>query len=271
MDVYEETAEFYERFTGMKRVYGKSAEGRELFALFVGKQESPVGISQYAIHGREYVTAWLAFHHVRVGVRRGGVWILPLANPDGALLSQVGLAAAEEERRGTLIRINGGSDDFSQWKANAEGVDLNVNFDAHWGTGKQNVFAPAPGNFVGPAPFSAPETAALRAFTERVRPDFTVSWHTKGEEIYWQFRQPPLRALRDGRLARILQTATGYPLREARGSAGGYKDWCVEKIKIPAFTVEVGSDRLAHPLGREALGGIIQRNGDALRALTEGF
>lgn len=263
MTVYDEVRDFYESYRGEKLIFGESEEGRSLFALFSGDHSGPVGISQYAIHGREWITALLALCHLKRGTERGGVWILPLTNPDGALLSETGLASFSGPAARELLAVNG-SDDFSLWKANARAVDLNVNFPAGWGTGKSNRFAPAPENFVGNAPLCAAESRALADFTLRVRPDFSVSWHTKGEELYWRFRQPPARAARDFRYARVLSEATGCPLKEAKGSAGGYKDWCVETLHIPAFTVEIGSDGLSHPIGRERLPELNARYKDAL-------
>lgn len=270
MNVYEEVSEFYERFRGEKFVYGKSAEGRDLYAFFIGKHEMPIGISQAAIHGREWITALLSLYHIQAGAQRGGIWVLPLTNPDGALLSEIGLCTVSHRRRDFLYALNGGYD-FSLWKANAEGVDLNVNFDAKWGSGAKNVFLPAKENYVGKSPFCALESRALKEFTEKIRPDFTVSWHTKGEEIYWRFHQPFFRRKRDLRLAKILSKNVGCPLREAKFSAGGYKDWCVQHLKIPAFTVEVGRDGLLHPLGRKILTELTEKYGEALRALTEGY
>ena len=271
MNIFEEMEAVFRRYRGEKKIYGKSAEGLPLFAIFLGKHEFPVGISQYAIHGREWVTTLLSFAHLERGIACGGVWLLPLTNPDGALLSQLGASSLSENRRAEALKLNKGSDDFSLWKANAEGVDLYVNFDARWGTGTQNVFSPAPENYVGKAPLSAPESNALWRFTLEVSPDYTVSWHTKGEEIYWRFHEPFLRAMRDKRLATVLSESTGYPLREAKGSAGGYKDMCIEKLKIPAFTVECGSNALSHPLGYGDAEEIIQKCGGALCALSEGL
>lgn len=269
MDLYERVREAYEGYLGKKEIYGKSEEGRALFAFCLGSGR-PVGISQYAIHGREFVTALLGLEHLKRGIGRGTVWILPLTNPDGALLSEVGLESAAPWRREFLSEINGGSD-FSLWKANADGVDLNVNFDARWGTGKANVFRPASESYVGRAPFCARESAALAAFTRKISPDFTLSWHTKGEEIYWRFHQPLLRTVRDLIRARRLAKYTGYPLRSSGRSAGGYKDWCIEHLRCTAFTVEVGRDDLKHPIGEEALFELVQKNGDALRVLSEAF
>ncbi len=270
MNVYQDIEAFYRGYRGEKRIIGKSAEGRDLFALLVGTHTRPVGIATYAMHAREWVTAYLAMQHVRRGLVTGAVWVVPLVNPDGALLVQEGAEAVRGEERERLCAMNGGTD-FSLWKANARGVDLNVNWDARWGTGAQNVRFPAPANYIGSVPCSEPETRALRDFTLQVRPDFTLSYHTKGEVIYWHFHQPPLRKRRDRRLAEVLSRVTGYPPAEAKGSAGGYKDWCVEKLKIPAFTVEAGRDDLSHPLGFSALPDILEKNLDVLVTLTREF
>ncbi len=267
MNVYERIRGFYEEFRGEKKIFGRSAEGRDLFAVRVG-EGTPVGIGQYAMHAREWITAYLAVEHARRGIARGSVWLVPLVNPDGALLSQEGAETVlDEARRKRLIALNRG-DDFSLWKANAEGVDLNVNFDARWGTGARNLRYPAPANYIGTRPLCAPESRALAEFTLSVRPRYTVSWHTKGEVVYWRFGQPPVRAARDRRLARVLSKSTGYPLAESADSAGGYKDWCVEALKIPAFTVEAGADALSHPLGFAAFPALAERCRDALFDLS---
>ncbi len=267
MNVYEEVREFYESYRKEKQIIGQSVLGRNLYALHVGSFSGPQGISQYGIHAREWITGPIGLSHVRRGLFCGGVWILPLMNPDGALLSETGLESVPRELRGELIRINGG-EDFSLWKANAAAVDLNVNFDARWGTGARNLRERASENYIGPCPFSEPETQALRDFTLRVGPQFTVSWHTKGEEIYWDFHQPFFKKLRDKRLAAVLSRSTGYPLCRARHSAGGYKDWCVETLKIPAFTVEAGEEVLSHPIARQALPALLNKTLDALVDLT---
>ncbi len=271
MNVYEQVSAFYDRYRGEKKIIGTSEEGRNIYALFAGEQSYPIGICQYAMHAREWVTALLALEQIARGVACGGAWFVPLVNPDGALLCTEGADSVScDWRRELVLRVNGG-EDFSLWKANAAAVDLNVNFDARWGTGKGNVTRPAPAGYVGTKPFCARESRALKHFTYAVCPQYTVSYHTKGEEIYWRFHQPFFHAARDRRLAAILAESTGYALCETPDSAGGYKDWCVERMKIPAFTVEAGSDKLSHPLGRESLPAIIERNLGAISALSEGF
>lgn len=261
---------FYESVKTEKRIIGRSLFGRDIYAVKMG-EGSPVGIVQYAIHGREYITARLAKVHYDVGIEKGSCWLIPLVNPDGALLSEVGLHSAPKEEQKRLYEINGGHGDFFLWKANGRGVDLNVNFAAKWGEGKKNVRQPGAENYIGNNPFSEPETQALRRFTEEIRPDYTISYHTKGEEIYWYFDQPTHCCVKDKRLASILSRTTGYPLRYAKGSVGGYKDWCIKRYHIPSFTIEAGEDGLSHPLGEAAFRDIAEKNKYALYELSKGI
>ena len=222
--IFQEVKNFYNAYGGKKCVIGYSFLGREIFAMHTGGETGRQIISTYAIHGREYITARLALKHINNGTGERGCWIIPLVNPDGASIS---------ENVSPL------------WKANARGVDLNCNFDAGWGSGKLNTKTQGSENCIGAYPFSEFETSALRDFTLRVRPFTTLSFHTKGEEIYWEYGGNG-----DRLGAEILARATGYSPKIIHGSAGGYKDWCIEKLHIPAYTVECGADGLVHPLTR---------------------
>lgn len=235
--IYHKISSFYSNYNKKKCVIGYSLLGRSIFAFHVGDNTDRF-ISVYAIHGREWITAELALSHINIGVYGGG-WIIPLANPDGAVISQT---------------------KFTMWKANARGVDLNCNFDAEWGTGKLNTRERGFENCMGSEPFSESETKALRDFTIRVSPKFTLSWHTKGGEIYWEFD-----GRGDRRGAEILARATGYKPKLIYGSAGGYKDWCLQKLNIPSFTIECGNDNLSHPISSLT---DIKECKQALRAFT---
>lgn len=220
--IFEEIKKFYQSYDGKKCVIGYSFRGREIFAFHIGQPTGRQFISTYAIHAREYITASLALKHIKAGVKKGGGWIIPLVNPDGAVISQ------------SMRPL---------WKANARGVDLNCNFDADWGSGRLNTRERGGENCIGDSPFSEVETVALKEFTIKVRPYVTFSFHTKGEEIYWEYD-----GMGDRRGAEILASATGYKPKIIYGSAGGYKDWCIKKLRIPSYTVECGSDSLTHPI-----------------------
>lgn len=270
MDIYGFVQRFYERANVEKTVIGRTLFGRNIYAVKLG-DGAPVGIAQYAMHGREYITAKLAAAQYACGGVVGSVWLIPLVNPDGALLSQMGINSAPKAQREYLLSLNVGGEDFSLWKANGRGVDLNVNFPARWGKGAKNVRFAGAENYIGEKPFSEPETVALKKFTEKIRPQYTVSYHTKGEEIYWRFHQSTKQLVRDFAIATALAQSTGYPLAEAKNSVGGYKDWCIQRFGIPSFTVEAGSDNREHPLGDEALQEIVERNGSALAAVSGAY
>ncbi len=220
--IYEEVSEFYKCYPYKKCIIGYSCQGREIYAFHIGAETGRQFIAVYAVHAREWITSLLALKHIKLGSKNGGGWVIPLLNPDGVLISQTTLPL---------------------WKANARGVDLNCNFDAEWGHGRLNTTRRGGENCIGDFPFSEPETIALRDFTLKIRPFVTLSFHTKGEEIYWEFC-----GRGDIRGAEIISTVTGYEVKRIYGSAGGYKDWCIQKLKIPAYTIECGSDGLTHPI-----------------------
>ena len=155
------------------------------------------------------------------------------------------------------------------YKANARGVDLNVNFDARYGSGEKNVFCKASENYVGEHAFSEPESIAIRDFTLKVMPDATISYHSKGQEIYYEFFQDEFSRKRDCALAEKVAKVTGYAIKSTPNSAGGYKDWCIEKLKIPALTIEVGNDDLTHPIGEEHLVQIYKQNKKVIKVVTD--
>ena len=157
------------------------------------------------------------------------------------------------------------------YKANGRTVDLNVNFDAHWGTGKSNTISPSSENYIGKSPFSENESRALRDFTLKIKPDFTISYHSKGEEIYYEFFQEKERLKNDFCLAKKIAKTTGYKIVSTPFSAGGYKDWCIEKLKIPSITIEVGGDNLTHPIKKKNLRSIYIKNKNVVEVAIEHF
>lgn len=235
-------------------VVGESELGQRIPYVFLGKNKQNALIAQGAIHGREHITALLVICMAKHLLKNtslpllGGIYFIPMVNPDGVRLCQEGVDwIANKKIREEVLALNKEDYDFTFWKANARGVDLNVNFDAGWGSGKQNVFFAGGENFVGKKPESERESHALANFTRAVKPLCTLSYHTKGEVIYWRYNQRGTKLWQHYRLAKALSEQTGYELVDNMGSAGGYKDWCICKLDIPSFTVEVGRDDIAHP------------------------
>ena len=63
----------------------------------------------------------------------------------------------------------------------------------------------------------------------------------------------------------------GYKIKKIKGSVGGYKDWCIQKLKVPSVTIEVGSDILSHPIGKQALPKIYSKNKNVIKVITKEF
>ncbi len=254
---------------------GYSTLGKPIYCFHVGSYEGRQMIVEGAIHAREYITALFLVEEIKylsTKTFRGGIYFIPLMNPDGVQLvldGTSGLPCTILQKY--LLLVNNENNNFSRWKANINAVDLNVNFNADWGQGIQNVFCPAPANFVGYYPESERETRELISFTNKIRPALTLSYHSKGEVIFYGFTGLTDEQLsRDLKIAEAISEANGYAIIKTEGSVGGYSDWVSRNLGVPAFTIEVGSEKYESPLPLDLLPSIFEKNKDvpliALRA-----
>jgi len=234
---------------------GLSEDGRNIPYVFVGDKKAPCIFITAGIHAREHVSCYLCMRQieytlnefVRGKFKGGGIYFMPMLNPDGNMIIARGVSESSCANPDLLREIFKTSP-TSLFKANARGVDLNVNFDAQWGTGASNVREAGGANYIGSAPFSERETRAIARFTLKKKPLSTVSYHCLGQEIYWEFGQRGEDYSRDKKLVEFINKPLGYRILDDDGkSAGGYKDWCIQKLKIPAFTIELCPDEYLHP------------------------
>ena len=259
---------------------GYSTMGQEIYGMHIGAYTGPQIIIESGMHAREYpavlTVLGMAEYLATISTTlSGGVYIIPLINPDGVKVVLEGVDWLPcENYREYLKTLNGGSPDYSQWKASATAVDLNVNFPALWGEGAQNVFCPAPANFVGWYPASEREVRLLIDFTYSISPALTLSYHTKGDVIYYGFEAlSPTELSRDRMYADIIARVNGYTPIRTENSVGGYSDWVSEYIGVPAYTIEVGAVTLPTPIPLSAVESAISANKDVpvvlLEALSE--
>ena len=251
---------------------GYSLLSEPVYCSHVGSYEGRQLIVQCAIHAREYVTALLGAELARYAAGQnlnGGVYFVYNANPDGIRLVLDGASFVScALQRDFILAVNDGSSDFSLYKANANAVDLNTNFDAQWGGGAMNRRCPSPESFIGYYPMSEREVNVLADFTRRVAPYATVSYHTKGEVIYYGFEgQSEARRARDQAIAYRLAATTGYTPVLTANSTGGYKDWCIDKFDIPAYTIEVAPVTAPHPVDESYLPEIFEQNKEVISVL----
>lgn len=246
---------------------GRSTLGLPIYGFHIGPKNGDQILFDAGIHAREYITSFLLMELLRYYANKKisvGMYFLPCINPDGMRICTEGTAwISDPKKREFLKLVNNDSIDFSLWKANANAVDLNVNFDALWGMGLKNVFCLSPENFVGYFPFSERENLLIAEFVRKISPAACISYHSKGEVIFYGFEELcEEEKLRDFFLANEISKSTGYTPIKTEGSTGGFTDWVSLERRCPALTIEVGSDTLKHPIGMESLGEIFAKNID---------
>ncbi|MBO4562073.1 MAG: peptidoglycan-binding protein [Clostridia bacterium] len=241
---------------------GRSASNRPLWALKTGAGKRTLFINA-AHHANEWITAPLVLDfletYAEAYMKRGTLFgrsaaalftetrliIAPMVDPDGVDLVN---GAADAEEYGRALGIAEGFPDIpfpSGWKANILGTDLNLNYPADWEKAKEIKFAqgftrPAPRDYVGASPLSAPEAAAMYAYTRAQDPDITISYHTQGGEIYWRYGDiEPEGAFN---IAEAMAAVSGYRAADVPegSSCAGYRDWFIMEYGRPGFTVEAG-------------------------------
>jgi protein MpaA len=188
------------------REIGRSVEGRPITAVRRGQVGGRVVLVIGAIHGDEddglAIVDRLALADVPAGV---DLWLIDSMNPDGVV---------------------------AQDRHNANQVDLNRNFPADWGP----IGVPGDGQYAGTGPASEPETQAVVALIEEIRPDLVIWYH---QDL---FRIAPGRG-RDGEIRARYAELTGLPLVSITGGTytGVAATWARRTIEPGvAFIVELG-------------------------------
>lgn len=174
--------------------------------------------------------------------------IVPMVNPDGVNLVLHGPPdQAPWNRR--VVEINDGSRDFSGWKANIRGVDLNNQYPARWEIEKaRKPNVPSPRDYPGERPLTEPEAIAMAELTRRRDFHRVAAFHTQGEVIYWGFEnlEPPESAT----IVQEFSRTSGYRTVQRVDSYAGYKDWFIQEWRRPGFTVELGTGINPLPLAQ---------------------
>lgn len=89
-------------------------------------------------------------------------------------------------------------------------------------------------------PLTEPEALAVYNFTLSHNFRLVLSFHTQGQEIYWQFQSyNPLNSLAIGEQ---FAESSGYVLTKTpyTSSFAGYKDWFIQTYNQPGYTIEAG-------------------------------
>ena len=246
-------------FPGLARVHtiGTSLEGRNIYALkisdYVTLDEDEAEVLFLGCHhAREWISVEIPYilakyllenaaadPEVRRLVNESEIWIVPLVNPDGLEYSIHYYRYWRKNRR-----LN-----FDE----TYGVDINRNYGYAWGIDNSGS-SPVPASDVyrGPAPFSEPETRAVRdLFLEK---DFRamISYHSYSQIILypWGYTKAPTGKEQELNeiavaMASLMQPENGrvYAYGPAAASLyltnGDTTDWTFGIAGIPSYTIEL--------------------------------
>lgn len=318
-DDLKELSEKYPEYVSVDSI-GESVEGRTLYRAVLGNKDTKRKILiQAGIHGREYISSQLVMRmleyyltNYETGYYKDHFYtelfdkvcfhIIPMSNPDGVSISQMGEDAVTSEMTVNIMRnayerdketmihavdTNGdlywydtyanpaydryaeGYDEIityeeylSQWKANANGVDINRNFNAGWEDIQQKD-GPGYDSFKGYSPDSEPETKALETLVESTDFECIISYHARGQLIYYD-AEGNTQEMSDSSemLAESASELLRYRPVNCKDSAnvvlGGFGDWTMLRKGVTSITIEVG--KRPCPVGKEELLSIWNRN-----------
>lgn len=260
---------------------GKSVMGREQYYLQFGNGGTQVCYNA-SFHANEWITTPVLLKFAEEYARAYAegrmlygadtkrlfddysLYLVPMVNPDGVDLVN-GLIREDV----FLEQTKSISADYPSipypdgWKANINGIDLNLQFPAGWENARKIKFAqgytsPAPRDYVGEAPLSAIESNNMYQFTTAHDFRLILAYHTQGEVIYWKYLDYEPENSR--RIADYFGRVSGYLVEETPAASGyaGYKDWFIQDYNRPGYTIEAG--RGENPLGMDQFSKIYDDN-----------
>jgi hypothetical protein len=220
-------------------IIGTSVEGREIEAWQFGTGETNL-LFVGGIHGGyEWNTVLLANEMITYFEENESnipdnltIHIIPNLNPDG-VVTALGTSSVASSEAALAVAPTAVADG----RFNANGVDLNRNFDCRWSP--EGVWR---GTAVGTGdgPFSEPESAALRDYVRMINPAAAVFWHSRANNVYGSECGEAVSA-ETLALMNTYATAGDYgavPVFDAYVVRGAAEDW-LASLGIPTVSVEL--------------------------------
>ena len=122
---------------------------------------------------------------------------------------------------------------------------------------ENGIIFPSKTRYGGEFPESEHESRCIADFCRSNTIISATAFHSQGEEIYWSYgKNTPQKGFE---IAEKMSKLSGYSLSfpEEMAVGGGFKDWIIQKLHIPSFTVEVGKGE--NPLDISQLDGIYNK------------
>lgn len=225
--------------TSSYAIIGQSVEGRNIEAYTFGTGDTHL-LFVGGVHGgyewnsvvlAESVIAYIGSESLTIPSNLS-VTIIPNLNPDG-----VYTALGKTSGFSTTEALSIAPEPVPAGRFNANGVDLNRNFDCKWApesTWQGNTVS------AGTAPFSEPEAAALRDFVLTTQPAAVIFWHSRANNVY-------ASECLDGILPQTLTLMNAYATAGDYGAVAAFDAYPITgdaegwlaSIGIPAITVEL--------------------------------
>lgn len=240
---------------------GKTVYSREIWAVKLGKGIPSVMIDG-SIHAREWISTNLCMemieyyaqayskdemigkYNVKNLLDKISIWYIPMVNPDGVTLQQKGITVFPKSCQKNILDMNKGKEDFSRWKANAQGIDLNQQYPTDWDKREYSVLKPYYKNFKGSKPLETLEARSIVKFIDEIKPEILINYHSSGRVLYWRTLYSTSDTMKiTRRLAEGYKNISGYKLVSScfHKGAVGLQDYFIYKYNKPSLTPELGS------------------------------
>ncbi|NDE13928.1 hypothetical protein EBZ80_03255 [bacterium] len=234
--------------------FGRTHEGRDLWAIRITAPattkdgDKPVVFLNALHHAREVMTVEVALDaaeylttqyatnpEVQNWLNRAEIWIVPMVNPDGSNKVWTG---------------------DNMWRKNttgSDGVDVNRNYPYRWNGCNGSSGSPYNDTYRGPSAGSENETQAMMGLIERIRPVYSISFHSYSELVLYPYscdgERVPQREVVEGggrEMANLLVSDAGSGKYRPGTSweilyavDGGDIDWMYHEHNVIPYVIEL--------------------------------
>jgi len=235
---------------------GKSLEGRDIWAIKISdnvaqhETDEPTVFFNSMHHAREVMTTEVGMDTVEYLLKNYGsdqrvtnwvnnteIWVMPMFNVDGN------------------NKVWSGD---SMWRKNVRGgygVDINRNYTYAWNTCNGSSGSQFAQDYRGPSAGSEPETQVMMAFVARIKPVFSISYHSYSELVLYPYgcdgeHTPTMDIVEPlgQKMAGLIQSDSGNggydpgtPWELLYAVDGGDIDWMYHDQQVIPYVIELNS------------------------------
>lgn len=251
------TEKYPDRLT---RTYlGNTADNRSLYCVVLGNPNARKQIFVTAgIHGREYINSQLVMDMIeyycrnyKTGLYCGlsyeelfdsvSIVIVPMANPDGIAISALGPDSIRNAVLRKKVKKLPRTGAYSNWQANARGVDLNRNYKMYSTYPSTKSYASQ--YYPGPKRFSEAETQGiLKALEACSNVQAVINYHSMGRVIYWGYHNKTYKA-KCWSFVKLFRDMTGYSTIDesyTKATYGDFEHYIMHEYRVPYVCIENG-------------------------------